>query len=84
MPEHMSENIPAEWVGKRVAVQYKAYSFVEGQGWTVGLVHGTVEEKNDLGLFIRQQRGQADPRDVPPSVMLITYDALLTVDVAGG
>ena len=74
----MEANVPADLVGQRAAIQYKAYSYEEGQPWSPAVIQGTIIQKNDLGLIVETRRqGIPDPE----STMLITYDALLTVDV---
>jgi hypothetical protein len=74
----LQASVPDAWVGKKAAIQYKAYSYEEGQPWDAAFIQGTITDKNDLGLIVEVGR-RGNPE--PGSTMLITYDALLTVDV---
>jgi hypothetical protein len=74
-----TENIPDDWVGKRALVQYKVRTMGPDKPYEVESFDCVIEEKNDLGLVIQPLN------EIPGSArgaMFITYDALLTVELA--
>jgi len=74
----MQQSIPDEWIGNRAVIHYKSHSF-EDRPWDASMVEGVISAKNDLGLIIsRDPSTQYAPR----TQQLITYDAILTIDVA--
>ena len=73
----MQANIPDEWVNQRATINYKTYSHEDGQSWAASMVQGTITDKNDLGIIVEVTSAWPGAA----TTMLITYDALLTVDV---
>ncbi len=74
-----TENIPDDWVNKRALVQYKGRTIGHDKPYEVESFDCVIEEKNDLGLVIKPLN------EFPGSArgaMFITYDALLSVELA--